>query len=85
MTIDDERRRQLLAYRQQRDIIAQRLGAAVIELSAVIRRSEALIAESLAAESALEREMLQQQGVPVGVRATIDRDTGEVLVSKGAR
>lgn len=84
MTIDDERRRQLLAYRQQRDLIAQRLGAAVIELSAVIRRAEAQIAESLAAEAALERELLQQQGVPVGVPATIDRNTGEVSVSKGA-
>ena len=84
MMIDDEKRRQLLVYRQQRDLIAQRLGAAVIELSAVIRRAEAQIAESLAAEAALEGELLQQQGVPVGVRATIDRGTGEVSISKGA-
>ena len=80
MTIDDERRRQLLAYRQQRDVIAQRLGAAVIELSAVIRRAEAQIAESLAAEAALERELLQRHGIPAGVRAIIDRTTGEIFL-----
>lgn len=84
MTVDRESLQRLLAYRQQRDVVAQRLGAAVIELSAVIRRAEAQIAESLAAEVALECELLQQHGIPAGVHATIDRASGEVSISKGA-
>jgi hypothetical protein len=70
----------LRQYRLHRDVLAQRLGAAVIELSAIIRRTEAEIEESLAAETALERELLQRLGIPAGTRAAINRETGAAIV-----
>ena len=77
MSQELERLRQ---YRQRRDVLAQRLGAAIVELSAMIRRTEAEIEDSLAAELALERELLQRLGIPAGTSATIDRQTGAVIV-----
>lgn len=76
--VTDEERERLLAYRRNRDRIAQTLGAAMIEMVGLLRRSEALIDASLAEEAAATEQLLQRYGIPSGGAARLDLETGQI-------
>lgn len=67
---------ELARMRLERDLQAQRIGAAVYQAFAILLDARSIIAASMAREAAFKSEALQRHGFPAGVHVDIEMATG---------